>query len=106
MLVGEAIVESLEESADLVLIGFTPREYYDCLTKIERRACCRFLVCKLLVFGDVPWKMLSEEIPLQTLEHMSVQPHVDKPPWASSVADGFTKQKLLSYLVKEMIGGT
>ena len=40
MLTGEAIVESLEESANWVLIGFSPKEY-------------------------------------------DVQPHVDKPPWAS-----------------------
>jgi hypothetical protein len=32
--------------------------------------------------------------------------HVDKPPWASQVTDGFAEQKLLSYMVKEMIGGT
>jgi hypothetical protein len=37
---------------------------------------------------------------------MSIKPHVDKPPRTSQVADGFTQQKLLSHLMKEMIGIT
>jgi len=64
MLTGKAIVESLEKSADLVLIGFSPREYYDCLVEIEGQACCQFFICKLVVFGNIPWKLLSEEISL------------------------------------------
>jgi len=39
MLLGKAIIESLKESADLILIGFSTRKYYDCLTKIEGRSC-------------------------------------------------------------------
>jgi len=54
MLIGEAIVEGLEEPANLVLISFGPREYYDCLAKIEGRACCRFFILKLIIFGNIP----------------------------------------------------
>jgi len=34
---------------------------------------------------------------------MSVEPHVNEPPRTSQVADGFTKQEFLGYLVEEMI---
>ena len=54
MLIGEAIVEGLEEPANLVLISFGPREYYYCLAKIEGRACCRFFILKLIIFGNIP----------------------------------------------------
>jgi hypothetical protein len=40
------------------------------------------------------------------LVHMGIQPHVDEPPWASQIADGFTEQELLSQLMEEMICGT
>jgi hypothetical protein len=35
---------------------------------------------------------------------MGIEPHVDEPPWASQVANGFTQQKLLGYLMEEVIG--
>jgi len=35
---------------------------------------------------------------------MGIEPHVDEPPGASQVADRFTQQKLLGYLMEEMIG--
>jgi len=34
---------------------------------------------------------------------MGIQLHVDKPPWASQVTDGFTKLKLLRYLVNKVV---
>jgi len=40
------------------------------------------------------------------LVHMGINPHIDKPPGASQITDGFTKQELLDYLMKEMIGIT
>jgi len=85
MFTGEAIVEGLEEPADLVLIGFCPREYYYCLAKIEGRACWRFFIRKFIIFGNIPWNLLGEKIPLQTLMHMGVQPHIDEPPRTSEI---------------------
>jgi len=35
---------------------------------------------------------------------MGIKPHIDEPPWASQVADGFTQQKFLGHLMEEMIG--
>jgi hypothetical protein len=72
MIPGKAIVESLEESADLVFICFGPREDYDCFTKVEGRAGCRFILCQLMIFSDVSWELLSEEVLLQTLVHMGI----------------------------------
>ena len=106
MLTREAVAKGLKEFADLIFISFSPREHYDCFIEVKGRTGCRFIICELIIFGDVPWELLSEEIPLQTLVHISIQPHVDEPPWASQDAEGFTKQKPLSYLVKEMICGT
>ena len=64
MLMAKSIVERLEESANLVLIGFSPTEFYDYLAEIEGWVCCRFFICKIVVFGNIPWKSLSEKIPL------------------------------------------
>jgi len=83
MLTGETIVKSLEEPADLVLVGLCTREYYYCLAKIKGRVCCRFFILKFLIFDNVSWELLSKEIPLQTFMHMSVQPHIDEPPQTS-----------------------
>ena len=99
MLTSETVVESLEEPADLVLIGFCPRKYYYGLAKIEGRACCRFFVLKFIIFDNVSRKLLSEKVSLQMFVHMGIQPHVDIPPQASQIADGLTKQKFLRYLV-------
>jgi hypothetical protein len=99
---GETIVKGLEKSADLVFVGLCPREYYYGLAKIEGRSCCRFFVLRFIIFSNISWKLLSEEIPLQAFVHVGIQPHVNKPPGASQVADGFTKQKFLTHLVQEM----
>jgi hypothetical protein len=72
VLMRETVVESLEESADLVFICFCPRKDYDCFAKVEGRAGCRFLICQLVIFGDVSRELLSKEIPLQMLVHMGV----------------------------------
>ena len=88
---GEAIVEGLEEPADLVLVGLCTRKYYYCLAKIEGQARCRFFISELMIFGNIPWKLLSKQVPLQMFVHMSIKPHLDKPPRASHVADRFTK---------------
>jgi len=37
---------------------------------------------------------------------MGIEPHADEPPGASQIADGFTKQKLFGYLMKEEISKT
>jgi hypothetical protein len=34
---------------------------------------------------------------------MGIEPHVDEPLGASQIADGFTQQELLDYLIEEMI---
>jgi len=50
--------------------------------------------------------LLHEEVQLQTLVHMGIKPHIDKLAGASQIIDGFTQQKLLGHLMKEMIGRT
>jgi hypothetical protein len=40
------------------------------------------------------------------LVHMGIKPHIDKPLGASQIIDGFTQQKFLGHLLKEMIGRT
>jgi tryptophan synthase alpha subunit len=52
MISRKTIIEVLEESADLVFIGFCSREDNYGFTKIERGACCRFLISKNVIFGD------------------------------------------------------
>ena len=37
---------------------------------------------------------------------MGIKPHIDEPPGASQITDGFTQQKFLSHLMKEMISRT
>jgi hypothetical protein len=72
MITRKTIIEVLEESADLVFIGLCSREDNYVFTKIERRACCRFLISKDVIFGDFSWELLGEEIPLQTFVHMGI----------------------------------
>ena len=69
---GETIVEGLEEPADLVFIGFYPKHYYYCLAKIVGRVRCQFFILNLIIFGNIPWKLLSEEVPPQTFVHMGI----------------------------------
>ena len=106
MIVGKTIIESLKESVDLVLICIGPKKDYDGFAKVEGRMSCRFIFYQLIIFSNISWKLLHKEVPLQTLVHMGIKPHIDEPPGASQITDGFTQQKLLSHLVKEMIGRT
>jgi hypothetical protein len=99
MIPGKATVESLKESADLILIRISPRKDYDGFTKVEGRTSCRFIFYQLIILSNVPWKLLCEEITLQTLIHMGIEPHVDKPPRTSQITDGFTHQNLLGHLI-------
>jgi hypothetical protein len=64
MIPGKAIVKCLEESANLVFVCFGPREDYDCFTKVEGQAGSRFILYQLMIFTDVSWELLSEEVPL------------------------------------------
>jgi hypothetical protein len=64
MIARETIVEVLEKSADLIFIGLCSREDNYGFTKVERGACCRFLIPKNIIFGDFSWEFLGEEIPL------------------------------------------
>jgi len=45
MVPAKAVVESLKESADLILIRIGPREDYDGFAEIEGRASCPFIFC-------------------------------------------------------------
>jgi len=45
MVLGKTIIESLKESADLILMCISPRKDYDGLTEVEGRASCRFIFC-------------------------------------------------------------
>jgi len=105
-ILGKTIVESPKESADLVLICIGPRKDYDGFAKVEGRTSCRFIFNQLVLFSNILWKLLRKEVPLQTLMHMGIKPHIDEPPGASQITDGFTQQKLLSHLMKEMIHRT
>jgi hypothetical protein len=83
MITRKTIVEALEESTDLVFIGLCSRKDNYGFTKIERWACCQFLISKHVVFGNFLWELLGKEVSLQAFVHMGIQPHVDKPPLAS-----------------------
>jgi len=72
MIPGKAIIESLEKSVDLVFICFGPREDYGCFAKVEGRVVCRFILFQLMIFSDVSWELLSEEVPLQTLVQIGI----------------------------------
>jgi hypothetical protein len=72
MLPRKAIVEGPKESANLIFVSFGPRKNYDCFSKVEWRTDCRFIICQLIIFGDVLWELLSEEVPLQTLVHVGI----------------------------------
>jgi len=86
----KAVVECLEELADLVLICIGSRKNYNSFAEIEGRACCRFILCQFIVLVNIPWKLLCKEIPLKVFMHMGIEPHINKPPRACEVADGFT----------------
>ena len=79
MLTRKAIVKGLKQFADLIFIGFSPGEYYDCFAKVEGRTGCRFIICEFIIIGKVVWKLLSKEVLLQALVHMGIQPHVVTP---------------------------
>jgi len=83
MLTGKTVVKGLEKSADMIFVGLCPREYYYSLTKIEGQTCCRFFILKFIIFSNISWELLSEEIPLQEFVHVGIQPHVKESPRAS-----------------------
>jgi hypothetical protein len=60
----ETMVEILKKPADLIFIGLCSREDNYGFTEVERRACCRFIVSKNVIFGDLSWEFLGKEIPL------------------------------------------
>jgi hypothetical protein len=64
MIARETIIEVLEKSVDLVFISLCSREDNYGFTKVERGACCRFLIPKNIIFSDFSWEFLGEEIPL------------------------------------------
>jgi hypothetical protein len=63
MITRKTIVEALEESADLIFIGLCSRGDNYGFTKIERWACCRFLIFKDVVFDSFSWELLGKEVP-------------------------------------------
>jgi hypothetical protein len=83
MIMRKTVVEALEESADLVFIGLCSRKNNYGFTKIDGWACCRFFISKYMVFDDFSRELLGKEVPLQVFVHVGIQPHVNKPPWAS-----------------------
>jgi hypothetical protein len=83
MITGKTVVEALEESADLIFVGFYSRKDNYGFTKIEGWACYRFFISKYVVFGDFSRELLGKEVSLQAFVHVGIQPHVNKPPQAS-----------------------
>jgi len=94
----------LEESADLIYVTSCARQDYGSLTKVQRRANCRFFIIQFMVLGCIPGETLCKEVELEALVHVKVEPHVNKPPGTPQAADGLTEQEFLSYLVEEMVG--
>jgi hypothetical protein len=64
MIPRKTIVESLEESASLVLIRIGPRENYDGFAKIEGGTGFLFILCQFVIFDNIPRKPLCKEVPL------------------------------------------
>jgi len=64
--------------------------YYSSLTTIQGWASCRFFIGQFIVFGDISRELLCKEVKPKASVHMNIKPHVDKPPRASQIADGFT----------------
>jgi hypothetical protein len=60
----ETMVKILEKPADLISISLCSKEDDYSFAKVERRACCRFLISKNIIFSDLSWEFLGEEIPL------------------------------------------
>jgi hypothetical protein len=60
----ETMVEILKKPTDLIFISLCSREDNYGFAEVERRACCRFLVSKNIIFGNLSWELLGEEIPL------------------------------------------
>jgi hypothetical protein len=60
----ETMVEILKKPTDLIFISLCSREDNYSFAEVERRACCRFLVSKNIIFGNLSWEFLGEEIPL------------------------------------------
>ena len=77
---GQALVQSLKESANLVFVTTSAR--YGCFAKVQGRASCRFFFIQFIIFGYVPGEALCEEVKLKTLVHMEAKPLVDEPPGA------------------------
>jgi hypothetical protein len=90
LIFGKATIQCLKKSAGLVLVYIGTGENYDGFVVIEGRACCRFSLCQFMILNNVSWKLLCKEIPPEALMQMDVEPHVNKPPRASQIADGFT----------------
>jgi hypothetical protein len=60
----ETMLEILKKFADLIFISLCSRENNYGFAEVERRACCRFIVSKDVIFGDLSWEFLGKEIPL------------------------------------------
>jgi hypothetical protein len=60
----ETMVEILKKSVDLIFIGLCSRKDDYGFAKVERRVCCRFIISKDVIFGDLSWEFLGKEIPL------------------------------------------
>jgi len=58
------MVEILKKPANLIFIRLYSRKDNYGFAKVERRACCRFIISKDVIFGDLSWEFLGKEIPL------------------------------------------
>jgi hypothetical protein len=56
-----------------------------------------------MVFSYISWETLCEQVEVETLVQMQIEPHVDKPPGASQVASGLAEQKFLGYLMEKVV---
>jgi hypothetical protein len=56
-----------------------------------------------MIFGYISWEMLCEQVEVKALMQVQIEPHVNKPPGTSQVADRLTKQEFLGYLMEKMV---
>ena len=54
-----------------------------------------------MIFGYISWEILCEQVEVKALMQVQIEPHVDKPPGTSQVADRLTKQEFLGYLMEK-----
>jgi hypothetical protein len=56
-----------------------------------------------MVLGYISWEVLREQVEIEALVQVQIEPHINKPPRTSQVADRLAEQEFLDYLMKKVI---